>query len=170
MQRSELTVGGRYKGPGDECYEIVDLTPGWKLDSRGDWLADTTTRTRYIRGVTSNYRTNLMLKALIHRDGISVRAVVDPRKLTGDWMDHVVATAATDRTWQATRLLVKSAVALLSEHPAYVPRAVSDYGISKDGRLVDVPAADLQVLVEMAASYPRKPALGGVPPVNWLSP
>lgn len=158
MKRSELEIGGRYVGPGDRCYEIVDLSPGWRINGSGDWVEDTSTRTRHMpgRGET-RYRANLALKAyLLSRPGESdetrTRAAVDPRKLSGPWADFERrATSEEVERLHAQRLLTLLRRNLRT-YPGYTPSPVEKYEVSKDGRSVTVPLGDLSALMDVAFS------------------
>lgn len=156
MKRKDLVVGERYAGPGDRCYEIVDLSPGWRIDHAGQWVADATTRTRHMpgRGEVS-YRSNLALRAYLLIDtgllgGERQRTVVDPRKLTGLWTAHErVITAHETRRVQANRLLTLVRRNLRG-YPGYRSGPMANYRVSQDGLLVTLPVEDLSSLLDVA--------------------
>lgn len=166
MRRSDLTVGERYAGPGDRCYEIVDLSPGWRIDRSGQWAQDTTTRTRHMPGRGSvSYRANLSVKAWELVDtgmlgGDRRAAVVDPRKLTGLWSDRErILTANEHRRVRATRLLTLMR-RNLRNYPDYKPGPMKDYKVSPDGLSVTLPVRDLSALLDTAfGDIPNKKKL-----------
>lgn len=156
MKRDELEVGGRYVGPGDRCYEIVDLSPGWRISGSGEWAEDTSTRTRHMpgRGET-RYRSNLSLKAyLVSHPGdpqeARTRAAVDPRKLSGPWADF----ERKETSEEVERLHAQRLMTLLRRnlrtYPGYSPAPTTSYEVSKDGKSVTVPLEDLSALMDVA--------------------
>jgi hypothetical protein len=156
MKRSELEIGGRYVGPGDKCYEIVDLSPGWRISGSGEWAEDTSTRTRHMpgRGETK-YRANLSLKAYLvaapgEAEEVLTRAAVDPRKLLGPWADF----ERQETSEEVERLHAQRLLTLLRRnlrtYPVYVPAPGDAYEVSKDGRSVTVPLKDLAALMDVA--------------------
>lgn len=156
MKRSDLTVGERYAGPGDRCYEIVDLSPGWRIDHNGQWAQDTTTRTRHMPGRGDvSYRSNLALKAWLLIDtgllgGDRQPTVIDPRKLTGAWADRErVITAHETLRVRANRFLTLMR-RNLREYPGYKPGPMTAYQVSQDGQSVTLPVKDLSVLLDVA--------------------
>ena len=169
MRREDLEIGGMYVGPEAECYEIRDTTPGWKINATGEWVPDHTTRTRYSRNTRTQYKTNLLVKAVIHRGDLQVRAVVDPRNLRGPWDSYVNEREVAGRHHQRTRVAVKSLMAVLSTHPGYGMRPPSDYLVSKSGASMTLPTDDVLLLLELAQPHLR-PRTTAVPQVNWLSP
>lgn len=156
MKRSDLIVGERYAGPGDRCYEIVDLSPGWRIDHVGQWVEDPTMRTRHMprRGDVS-YRSNLALKAYLLIDngllgGDRQRTVVDPRKLTGLWVTRErVLTAHEHRRVTANRFLTLMRRNLRG-YSGYKPSPMTDYRVSQDGLSVTLPVEDLSALLDVA--------------------
>jgi hypothetical protein len=155
MKRSDLIVGERYAGPGDRCFEIVDLSPGWRIDQLGHWVEDRTTRTRHMPGRGDvAYLANLALKAYVLPDGTGigdrVRTVVDPRKLTGPWVDREkVLTENEARRVHANRLLTL-ARRNLRGYPGYKPGPMTAYQVSQDGLSVTLPVGDLSSLLDVA--------------------
>lgn len=156
MKRSELEIGGRYVGPGGRCYEVVDLTPGWRISGSGEWVEDTSTRTRHMpgRGET-RYRANLSLKMhLVHNPGepeeAKQKAAVDPRKLSGPWADF----ERQETSEEVERLHAQRLLTLLRRnlrtYPGYQPAPVRAYEVAKDGKSVTVPLADLSALMDVA--------------------
>lgn len=156
MKRSELEIGGRYVGPGGRCYEIVDLSPGWRISGSGEWVEDTSTRTRHMpgRGET-RYRANLSLKAYLvscpgEPEEARTRAAVDPRKLSGPWSDF----ERKETSQEVERLHAERLLTLLRrnlrKYPGHTPAPVNEYDVSKDGRSVTVPLNDLSALMDMA--------------------
>ena len=84
MKRTDLEPGVKYVGPGGRCYEVVDLSPGWRVVA-GEWVEDHSTHTRHVqkRGMVA-YRSNVSIRALLWEEGQrSSRTTVDPRQLTG---------------------------------------------------------------------------------------
>lgn len=159
MKRSDLTVGERYAGPGDRCYEIVDLSPGWRIDRSGQWAEDPTTRTRHMPGRGDvPYRANLDLKAYIVTDGAPtgdlVPAVVDPRKLTGLWsLRERILTEYETRRVLANRLMTLMRRNLRG-YPDYRPAPMIAYQVSTDGLTVTLPTEDLSALLDVAFGGP----------------
>jgi hypothetical protein len=155
MKRSDLIVGERYAGPGDRCFEIVDLSPGWRIDHLGQWAEDGTTGTRHMPGRGDvSYRANLALKAYVLTDGTPEenreRAVVDPRKLTGPWAER--ERVLTDN--EARRVYANRLMALvrrnLRGYPTYKPGPMTAYQVSQDGLAVTLPVEDLSALLDTA--------------------
>lgn len=156
MKRSDLTVGERYAGPGDKCYEIVDLSPGWRIDHQGQWVKDSTTRTRHMPGRGDvPYRANLAVKAWLLIDtgmlgGEKRAAVIDPRKLTGLWSERerVLTSFETQRV-RANRLMTLMRRNLRG-YPGYRPGPMTAYQVSQDGQAVTLPVKDLSTLLDVA--------------------
>ncbi len=155
MKRSDLIVGERYAGPGDGCYEIVDLSPGWRIDSNGQWVEDLSTRSRHMPGRGDvDYRSNLAVKAYLLTDGTTARepqrVAVDPRKLTGPWSERerILTDYETQRV-HANRLLTLMRRNLRG-YPGYRPGPMTDYQVAQDGSSVTLPVTDLAALLDMA--------------------
>lgn len=170
MRREDLELGGMYQGPEDECYEVRDLHPGWKIDAEGEWVPDNSTRTRHTGGVRSSYKVNLLIKAVIHKDGVQTRTVVDPRALKGPWEHYVNQQEVTGRHQMAARVATKNLVGVLRQHPAYSVRPVADYSVSRTGSTVTMPLDDLVLLMELAQPAVRPAEVKPVPQIDWLSP
>lgn len=156
MKRSELVVGERYAGPGDGCYEIVDLSPGWRIDSDGQWAEDRSMRTRHMPGRGDvPYLSNLALKAFLINKGECQRAVVDPRKLTGPWSarERILTGYETQRV-HANRLLTLMR-RNLRKYPGYKPGPMIVYQVSQDGMSVTLPVSDLAALLDTAFGSPE---------------
>jgi hypothetical protein len=160
MKRSDLIVGERYAGPGDGCYEIVDLSPGWRIDNQGQWVEDGTTSTRHMPGKGDvPYRSNLALRAHLLVDGTPIgdrqRTVVDPRKLTGPWSEH----ESTRNTHETRRVHANRLMTLMRRnlrgYPGYKPGPMTAYQVSQDGLAVTLPVEDLSALVDMAFRSPE---------------
>jgi len=156
MKRSDLTLGERYAGPGDKCYEIVDLSPGWRIDHLGQWAEDMTTNIRHMPGRGDvTYRSNLAVKAWLLIDdgtlgGDRQRTVVDPRKLTGLWSERErILTAHEHRRVTANRLLTLMRRNLRG-YPGYKPGPMTTYQVSQDGLFATLPVEDLSVLLDVA--------------------
>jgi hypothetical protein len=152
MKRSELEIGGRYAGPEGMCYEIVDLSPGWRINGAGDWVKDGTQRTRHMpgRGEVA-YRANLAVKAyLVTEDGTKIKAVVDPRKLSEPWGDHEFKKAAEERERIHTQRLLTLMRRNLRTYPGHRPSPASRYVVSSDGSTVTIPRQDLSALLDLA--------------------
>lgn len=156
MKRSDLTVGERYAGPGDRCYEIVDLSPGWRVDHLGQWTEDETTNTRHMPGRGDvSYRSNLALKAwLLINDGTlegdKQRAVVDPRKLTGPWSDRERQLTQDEHKRVTANRLLTLMRRNLRRYPGYKPGPMTAYQVSQDGLSATLPVEDLSVLMAVA--------------------
>ncbi len=156
MRRSELEIDGRYVGPGGRCYEIVDLTPGWRISGSGEWAEDLSTRTRHMpkKGETQ-YRSNLAVKAyLVSRPGEAeedrTRAAVDPRKLTGPWADYEREKTSEEVDRLHAQRVLTLTKRNLRNYPGYAPGPTSEYDVSKDGRTVTIPLKDLSALLDVA--------------------
>lgn len=157
MKRSDLVVGERYAGPGDRCYEMTeDLSPGWRIDPRGQWVEDTTKRIRHMPGRGDvTYRANLAVKAWLLVDngllgGDRQRAVIDPRKLAGPWKDRErQLTANETRRVRANRVMALMRRNLRG-YPGYKPGPMTDYQVSPDGLAVTLPVEDLSILMDVA--------------------
>lgn len=159
MRRSDLMDGGLYVGPGGRCYEIVDMTPGWRLDHSGSWVQDASTRTRHMPGRGNvPYRSNLAVRVYIHEDdGIKRRAVIDPRKLTGTWEEFRAAQKEAERERRhADGVLLDVRRAL--RRADHRPGGKDQYQISSDGSSVTLPVEDLRTLVELTDEPVGSPA------------
>lgn len=156
MKRSDLTVGERYAGPGDKCYEIVDLSPGWRVDHLGQWVEDPTTNTRHMPGRGDvAYRSNLALRAWLLIDdgtlaGERKRAVVDPRKLTGPWAERERKLTADEHKRVIANRLLTLMRRNLRGYPGYKPGPMMAYQVSQDGLSATLPVEDLSVLLDVA--------------------
>lgn len=156
MKRSDLTVGERYAGPGDKCYEIVDLSPGWRVDHLGQWAEDKTTNTRHMPGRGDvPYRSNLALKAWLLIDdgtlaGDRKRTVVDPRKLTGPWSTRERQLTADEHKRVIANRLLTLMRRNLRGYPGYKPGPMSSYQVSQDGLSATLPVEDLSILMDVA--------------------
>lgn len=170
MRREDLETGGLYLGPEGKCYEVVDLAPGWKVNARGEWVPDNTTRTRYIGNRRSAYRTNLFLKAVLHEGELRTNTVVDPRTLRSPWTDYVNEQELASRRDLRAQVVRKSLVAVLRTHPAYGFRPASSYTVSKSGASMTLPTDDVLLLLELAQPEMRPAGVGTVPQIDWLSP
>lgn len=156
MKRRDLTVGGRYAGPADRCYEIFDLSPGWLIDHDGQWVQDTSTRRRYMPGRGDvAYRANHAVRAWLLIDngmlgGDRKAVVIDPRKLTGPWeeRERVLSSYETSRV-RSTRLMTLMRRNLRGQ-PGYKPDSPTSYQTSEDGLLVTIPTNDLSYLLDVA--------------------
>lgn len=151
MKRSELEIGGRYVGPGGRCYEIVDLSPGWRISGSGDWVRDDSTRTRHMpgRGETT-YRANLAVKAKVIEGDDESKAVVDPRRLTGPWVEYERKKASEEAERVHTNRLVTLLRRNLRDYPGYEASPTDSYRISPDGQIVTIPMRDLSALMDLA--------------------
>jgi hypothetical protein len=154
MRRQSLEIKGRYAGPEGMCYEIVDLSPGWRINGSGEWVEDDTHRTRHMPGRGEvTYRSNLAVKAyLIQDDGSRVKSVVDPRRLTEPWVEFEFKKTAEERERVHTNRLVTLMRRNLRTYPGYKPSPASAYGVSPDGRAVTIPMQDLSALLDLAFS------------------
>lgn len=151
MRRSDLEVGSRYAGPRGQCYEIVDLAPGWRVDYAGEWIEDSAKRTRNMpgRGAT-RYRSNLSVRAyLIRDDGSRMPTVVDPRKLASPWEEHEAKAESESQERVYLNRLVALLRRNLREYPGYTPSPNEAYGF-RDGSSVTLPLPDLLALMDLA--------------------
>lgn len=152
MKRSTLEVGGRYAGPEGRCYQIEDLSPGWRISRSGEWVEDPTIRTRHMPGRGEMaYRSNLAVRAyLVRDDGALEKTVVDPRKLTEPWSEYERkrATEAVERVH--TNRLLTLLRRNLRDYPGYRPGPSEDYSVSADGVLVTIPVRDLTAVMDVA--------------------
>lgn len=152
MKRSELEIGGRYAGPEGRCHEIVDLSPGWRINGSGEWVEDTTCRTRHMpgRGEVS-YRSNLAVKTyLVSDDGSKTRSVVDPRRLTEPWVEYELKKTADERDRVHTNRLITLMRRNLRTYPGHAPSPPNAYAVSADGSTVTIPMEDLSALLDLA--------------------
>lgn len=157
MRRDELEAGGRYAGPGGRCFEIEDLTPGWRTNGAGEWVEDTSTRTRHMPGRGDmHYRANLALRAWrIEPDGSKHKAAIDPRRLTGAWTEYEQKKTSEElELVHATRLLTLLRRNLRG-YPGHKPAPQTAYTVSPDGRTVSLPTKDLSELMDLAFGEPK---------------
>jgi hypothetical protein len=166
MRRNELKAGGLYVGPGDKCYEIFDLSPGWRVGPTGEWIEDSATRTRHMPGKGNvSYRTNLAIRVLLHEDqpdGSSTRAaVIDPRKLTKTWAEHMEEVESSQSQLAEAQTVVRTARQVLRNSSGYRP---GSYVLSPDGHTVTLPTEDLAVLARI------RQGVQGSTEVTWVSP
>lgn len=152
MKRSELEIGGRYAGPGGRCYEVVDLSPGWRVNGSGDWVEDNTHRTRHMPGRGEvPYRSNLAVKAyIVWDDGSKTRSVVDPRRLTEQWVEFELKKTAHERERVHTNRLVTLMRRNLRTYSDHVPSPPNSYAVAEDGSTVTIPMGDLSALLALA--------------------
>jgi hypothetical protein len=152
MKRSELEIGGRYAGPEGRCYEIVDLSPGWRINGSGEWAEDNTHRTRHMPGRGEvPYRSNLAVRAyIVSDDGTKMKSVVDPRRLTEPWVEHELKKTAEERERLYTNRLVTLMRRNLRTYPGHQPSPTQSYAVSPDGSSVTIPMRDLSALLDLA--------------------
>lgn len=152
MKRDELEIGSRYVGPEGRCYEVVDLSPGWRISNSGEWVEDFSIRTRHMPGRGEmHYRSNLALKAyLVLDDGELKKAVVDPRRLTGPWVEYEQKRASEEVDRVHTNRLVTLMRRNLRGYPGYEPSPTNGYEVSSDGQTITLPMQDLSVLMDIA--------------------
>lgn len=152
MRRSDLEGGGRYVGPGGKCYEIVDMTPGWRVDHTGQWVEDTSTRTRHMPGKgTVPYRSNLAVRVYVYEDdGEQHKGVIDPRKLSGHWEEFVEVFQQQQEELKEAEEVAKGVRRALRESH-HRPSATDAYQVRQDGAAVTVPIEDLRALVALAS-------------------
>jgi len=153
MRRDELEVGGRYAGPDGRCYEILDLSPGWRIDRSGEFVEDTSTRKRHMPGKGEvTYRSNLSLKAYAFDESGQAlgRSVIDPRKLLGPWAEYEQKKTSEELEQVHTARLLTLLRRNLRGYPGHKPAPQSAYVVSTDGRTVTLPAKDLSELMDLA--------------------
>lgn len=152
MRRSDLKDGGRYVGPGNKCYEIVDMTPGWRVDPTGQWVEDTSTRQRHMPGRgTVPYRSNLAVRVYVTEDdGEQHRAVIDPRKLSGHWEEFLEVHRQHLEEQKEAEAVAKGVRRILREGH-HRPSATDAYQVAQDGTSITVPLEDLRALVSLVA-------------------
>lgn len=151
MKRSDLKDGGQYVGPGSKCYEIVDMTPGWRIDHSGSWVQDDSTRTRHMPGKgTVSYRSNLAVRVLVtEADGTKRKTVIDPRKLSGPWSDFQEVFEDQCKERKRAEEVVKLARRTL-RNGHHRPSASDQYSVQADGQSVTIPIDDLDALVALS--------------------
>lgn len=153
MKREELEIGHRYEGPGGRCYEIVDLVPGWRIGSHGEWAEDLSMRTRHMPGRGEmSYRSCLAVKAyLVGDDGEMTKAVIDPRKLLSSWVEFEAMRDIQEQSKvHAGRLVALLRRNLRGAYPGYRPAEKESYSVSSDGKAVTLPVQDLSALLDVA--------------------
>lgn len=156
MKRNELETGNRYAGPGGKCYEIVDLSPGWRISTSGEWVEDTSTKSRHMPGRGEmTYRSNLSLRAYIVTttgpEGEERRkATVDPRRLTGSWQQFEVQKSQEELERIHVNRLVLLLRRNLRSYPGYEPSDPEEYAVSPDGQRITLPMKDLSALLDVA--------------------
>jgi hypothetical protein len=164
MRRNELKAGGLYVGPGDKCYEIVDLSPGWRIGSAGEWVKDSATRTRHMPGKGNvSYRTNLAIRVILHDAGGDElsNAVIDPRKLTKTWEEHLKDVESSENQFAEAETVVRTARQVLRNNSGFRP---GTYVLSADGHTVTLPTEDLAALAGV------RQGVQGSTEVTWISP
>lgn len=158
MKRNELEVNGRYAGSDGRCYEIVDLSPGWRISGSGEWVEDSSTKTRHMPGRGEmTYRSNLAVQAYVIRnpgteDEYAVKATVDPRKLTEPWGEFVTRLREEEEERVHTNRLVTLLRRNLRNYPGHTPSPSDAYAVSSDGGSVTLPMKDLSALMAVAFS------------------
>lgn len=151
MKRDELEIEGRYAGPGGRCYEIVDLTPGWRISGSGEWVKDDSTRTRHMPGRGDMpYRSNLAVKAYIVNGDERTPTAIDPRKLTEPWATFEQKKTSEELERVHTTRLLTLLRRNLRGYPGLTPAQPNAYQVSPDGRTVSLPTKDLSALMDMA--------------------
>lgn len=174
MRRSDLEAGGLYAGSDGKCYEIVDMTSGWRVES-GKWIEDQGIRNRYMPGRGEvPYRTNLAIRAWIHEvgdDGKMHRhhAVVDPRHLIAPWDEYEEAKGESEKLRKQAEFVIKAARRALRQQPDFRPSAASAYRSSADGKSVTIPTEDLAVLAGFHGVHTATEPQGSTK-VAWRSP
>lgn len=152
MKRTDLEIGARYVGPEGRCYEIVETTPGWRVSGSGDWVEDSSTRTRHMPGKGETaYRSNLAVKVyLVQDDGELKPSAIDPRRLTGPWSDYEAMKTSQDAERIHTNRLVTLLRRNLRGQQGHMPSPVDAYSVSADGSSVTLPMKDLSMLMGIA--------------------
>jgi hypothetical protein len=168
MKRSALEIGGLYVGPGLKCYEIVDMSPGWRIDASGDWVEEPATRTRHMPGKGNvPYRTNLAIQVYIHEVGSRRKAVVDPRKLSGTWEEFQRDSKDCNRQRKHAEAVMKTARQVIRTRPGFRPSSAGLYRTTDDGSMVTLPTEDLAALTGIAHVPNVEPQ--GSANVTWSS-
>lgn len=174
MRRSDLEAGGLYAGPNGECYEIVDLTSGWRVES-GKWVEDHAVRSRYMPGRGSvPYRTNLAIRVWRHEEGDDGRvhrhhAVIDPRQLVAPWEEYLEEQEKSAQLRKQAEFVIKAARRALRQQPEFRPSAASAYRPSADGSSITIPTEDLAVLAGFHGVHTATEPKGSTK-VDWRSP
>lgn len=147
MKRSDLKDGGQYVGPGNQCYEIVDMSPGWCVGYSGEWVEDTSLRTRHMPGRgTVPYRSNLAIRVyIVEPDGTRRPSVIDPRKLSGPWEEFQEAFEE-EKLQRAHAQDVVRSVRHSLRHAHHRPSPADEYSVRSDGQSVTLPVKDLKAL------------------------
>lgn len=146
MRRDQLEVGVKYRGVDDKCYEIVDLTPGWRIGYTQDWVKDDSTRLRVRNGHTIAFRNNNALRALMWDGEECVKAVVTPQRLLQPWEKYEWAQ-------DVARVLEEDASQVIDGLRAWfksMGHPAGEYHVGENKRSVLVPTTDLKILLSLA--------------------
>ena len=142
MRRDQLEVGVKYRGVDDKCYEIVDLTPGWRIGYTQDWVKDDSTRLRVRNGHTIAFRNNNALRALVGEE----KVVVTPQRLLQPWETY-------EWSLDAQLVLETDALEVIASLRAWfksMGHPVGEYHVGENKRSVLVPTTDLKILLALA--------------------
>lgn len=145
MRRSELEVGKRYLGPSNQCYEIYDLSPGWR-EFAGVWIEDSSTRYRTVNGHKVAFRKNNALRAFLHQGGVAVPTVITPNRLVRTWDSYETYRTNNVELEKIAKVTLTSLSKIVNSQ-GYKP---GHYEILEGGEHVTIPLDDLRILVAFA--------------------
>lgn len=139
MRRDDLEVGVSYLGPASKRYEIVDLTPGWRIGFNLDWIRDDSVRQRTMKGKKVSFRKNNALRALRWDDDTPTKVVITPNRLVGPWDRYEATRQLAEKQEQLAALVAGEVSRLLAEHGQKLNR----YQVTDDGQSMIIPIASL---------------------------
>lgn len=146
MRRDQLEVGVRYRSVDDKCYEIVDLTPGWRIGFTEDWVRDDSTRLRVRNGHTIAFRNNNALRAFVWDGETATKAVITAQRLLQRWDLYTrMQDAYAEVSEEGQKAL--DTMAAIVKGSGYTP---GSYSLHENRVSAVVPLADLKVLLAFA--------------------
>lgn len=146
MRRDQLEVGVRYRSVDDKCYEIVDLTPGWRIGFTEDWVKDDSTRLRVRNGHTIAFRNNNALRALLWDGETATKAVITAQRLLQRWDLYTRMQDAYAEVSEEGQKALDAMTALVRQ----MGYAAGAYSLHENRVSAVVPLADLRILLSLA--------------------
>lgn len=145
MRRDQIEVGVKYLGSDKRCYEIVDLTPGWRIGFDLDWVRDDSTRQRTTNGKKVSFRKNNALRTLVWDDSESSKAVILPSRLLRKW-NQAEKTREQAQLDHAQAVLKEAARLANWARPS---KRMADHSVVEGGRSLKMTTEDFVTLLAL---------------------